>query len=430
MMALVSTSVLLGGMMAGSVSAYASSGKQVILRVVTWAPQSQLAPHIALFNKVYPDVKVEIYNVPAATDSAILTEVSALRAAGTPANMVWVPNIYSFVKSHLLVNLTSFIKHNPTLAKAPISKAAMQWGEFKGQNYMIPRDIVPFFVVVNTTLLAKYGMAMPKNNWTWTDFLNMAKKATDPVAGTWGVSSFFFVPWISYQAMGPDNGVSQQLNFLNQNQSKCLLYTPQAQSAVKSITDWNLVDHVVATGPAVSHFLSPGQGGFAEGRALFTINGTFQGPSLLAESKQAGFQWDVLPLPGGTKRQVGVVNETGIGILAGSSNQQAALDYLTFYYSPTYQHYMESIGNYFSTPSSFRVLENTAPWKGKNIVAAANMSHALVQPDVIAPDVFPHGMDYLVAFFGNGNIQGLIAKGNTWNRVEALNRMDLGLPAN
>ena len=55
---------------------------------------------------------------------------------------------------------------------------------YKEKKLAVPFVDVPMWILVNKDLLAKHGVEMPSNDWTYDDFRDVAKKITDPEAGS------------------------------------------------------------------------------------------------------------------------------------------------------------------------------------------------------------------------------------------------------
>src|SRR5690242_2467654 len=71
--------------------------------------------------------------------------------------------------------------------------------------YALPRGYTPLVVVYNRDLLDRSGIAYPGDDWTWDDFLRIAKRVTQDRGGdrrfdVWGAAfdarTAFWLPWI------------------------------------------------------------------------------------------------------------------------------------------------------------------------------------------------------------------------------------------
>ncbi|SFI37341.1 carbohydrate ABC transporter substrate-binding protein, CUT1 family [Selenomonas ruminantium] len=70
--------------------------------------------------------------------------------------------------------------------------AALDYGRYDGRAYGLPVTSVPTLMFVNKTLLAREGIAIPGNDWTWQDFLEICRRVTKDTDGDGVLDQFGF----------------------------------------------------------------------------------------------------------------------------------------------------------------------------------------------------------------------------------------------
>ncbi|NIK67249.1 sugar ABC transporter substrate-binding protein [Paenibacillus sp. BK720] len=335
---------------------------------LTYIRGSAVSPNeqkvLDMFHAKYPNITINIALADGGGVGDMLEKATALQAAGTPADIIWVQDTIPFAKDNLLVDLSPYMKSDPVLSTAKIPASSLEALQFKGQQLGIPRAENPIIVYVNKDLLAKHGIDMPANNWTWDDYREIAKKVTDPSVGEYGISYGQFNSIITAGVIGVDNGTSPNLYFMDQDWKQSLLTTPEAKADIEWIKNLQDVDHSIGLWAD----LEKSGSGWMKGNVAFEIHGVWEGRN---KRENAKFNWDVLPLPGGKAKQVGYTVGTGIGVLSGSKHQDAAVKYLAFMNTIEAQKVMLENGDFPLTEDQELkdALVETSIWKGTNILA-------------------------------------------------------------
>ena len=111
-------------------------------------------------------------------------------------------NLYASIGA--LMNLENFMNADKTFSAEVYYPAAFNFGRHENISYALPCESTLTFMFVNKTLLAKENIALPKNNWTWKDFLDICRKVTrdgDGVPDQFGCYDY------SWQQAAVSNGV-------------------------------------------------------------------------------------------------------------------------------------------------------------------------------------------------------------------------------
>ena len=84
--------------------------------------------------------------------------------------------------------------------------AALEAGSYGGRSYGLPVGSVPTLMFVNKTLLAREGIPVPNNDWTWQDLLSICRQVTKDRDGD-GVLDQFGIYDYGWQQAAVANGV-------------------------------------------------------------------------------------------------------------------------------------------------------------------------------------------------------------------------------
>jgi multiple sugar transport system substrate-binding protein len=135
------------------------------------------------YNKTQPDVEVKVEFVPQAQARQKL--ITALAAKNPPdCSQIWDTWVGEFDGMNAVEDLTTRAKewshHQATL---PV---AWQTVTVKGKLLSFPWAVTNDAVFVRTDRLKEYGLKMPDENWTWDEFLTLAKGFTRPDRSQYG----------------------------------------------------------------------------------------------------------------------------------------------------------------------------------------------------------------------------------------------------
>lgn len=99
-----------------------------------------------------------------------------------------------------------FIEGDEEISEKNYYQAAFNFGKFEKKSFAMPFASTLTFMFVNKTLLSKEGIEIPKNNWTWKDFLEICRKVTKDTDGDGKLDQFGFYGY-SWQQVAISNGV-------------------------------------------------------------------------------------------------------------------------------------------------------------------------------------------------------------------------------
>ncbi|QNK57265.1 ABC transporter substrate-binding protein [Paenibacillus sp. PAMC21692] len=298
----------------------------VTLTVMNWggAPAEFFKPLYDEFTKKYPWITVEML-ASGGADVEGMSTLAALQSSGNPPDLAWVASIASWNEGGNLEDLKPYIDKDPVVKTLGIKDGFLETWAINDQVLALPWTDDPWPIVINKDLMAKHGIEMPSNDWTYEDFRRMAIQATDHAAGEYGISfNGVFKTSMPY-LLAIANGHASGLNFMNENNTQSMLHTPEVMADLKWLHDLYNVDKTmmdVATLNASGY----GEGGdFMAGKALFSI-----AQPLKQLSDMVDFEWDILPAPRGSVSQPNMRNTSPLAMLSASKNKDAAWLFIRF----------------------------------------------------------------------------------------------------
>ena len=113
-------------------------------------------------------------------------------------------NLYASIGA--LMNLENLIADDKNFSADVYYPSAFNFGKYENISYALPCESNLTFMFVNKTLLAKENIALPKNDWTWKDFLEICRSVTRDTDGD-GVPDQFGCFDYSWQQAAISNGV-------------------------------------------------------------------------------------------------------------------------------------------------------------------------------------------------------------------------------
>ncbi|MCM3749047.1 sugar ABC transporter substrate-binding protein [Paenibacillus pasadenensis] len=400
-------------------------GEPITLRYVRGSGVSEGEQKMLdLFTEQNPNIKIQIEQAKGGGLGDVMEKIAALQAAGTPADITWVQDVIPFGKDELLLDLTPYMKSDPVLSLAKIPKNSLPGLQYKEAQLGLPRAENPIVIYVNKDLLAKNGIDMPKNDWTWDDYREIAKKVTKPSDSEYGVAYGPFNINSIASALGVSNGSAANLNFMDADNKQSTLTTPEARRDIEWLADFSRVDGSRATWEKTEK-----EGiEWLAGKVAFEVHGVWEGKNMKEKAK---FNWDVLPLPKGQAKQIGINVATGIGVLKASKYPEEAVKFLSFMHTMEAQKLMMLNGDFPLTEDEElkQVLLETPIWKGTNINAVTAVEMMAGGP-IVGSDQYINWWDgeTLDAFREGKDLnKAIFDQAQHYNEVAPKLREELGL---
>ena len=343
----------------------------VSLRMTTWTANKD---QLALFGKIadaykktHPAIKSITFDSLPYEDytSTLTTQI----AGGSAPDLAWVldTDATDFVKSGVLKPLTDSLKATKGYDYSDLNSSATKLWTNDGQLYAYPFSTSPFVVFANDDLLKKAGeptSAELQSEGKW-DLKDIAQVASDVNAKTGQggliVNNFNYDDWTLLSTIWNAWGAAPW----SADGSQCTFTSKKMNKAFDFITD------------AISTNAMPGAGtnlNFFSGGSAFVIT-QISSANLLPD---AGFSWNMLPLPGLTSDAANhVIGQAGLGVVAKGKHVQEAEDFMAYFTNPSNS---KKLAEYFPPPRTS--LQNATTLSATNPVLSKQQLNDVVIPSL------------------------------------------------
>lgn len=378
----------------------------VDLRMTVWTSNEG---HLALFNSIADAYMAEHDEVASVTFDTLpfddyTTTVTTQIAGGNAPDLAWVLEnaALDFVGSGALLDLAPTFQSTEGFEYGDLSDAATGLWRDGDSLYAYPFSTSPFAIFANNTLLAEAGLPaaaeqVAAGDWNW-EGVAAAGATVKSSTGKAGfiVRDFEYQQWDLLSTVW--NGWGAQP--WNDERTQCTIDSAEMVDAFEFLHE-----------AAFETGAMPGPGTTADffaGEAAYTVS-QISRAGLLAE---AGFEWDLLPLPAGPVGEYSVMGQAGIGVIADSPNAVIAAEFLAFFTNPENS---RQLAQYFPPPRQSLLNADT--------LAQTNPLLSAEQLDAVVIDGIATGVTR-PSIEGSAEIQQL-----TRSALDALWTPDADIPA-
>ena len=295
----------------------------------------------ARFKQKYPNVTIRNNFTPITTWSEYVNKLTTQVAAGDAPDVInmGLEGVQLGLSKRLFASLDGYLDRDPEAKNlfADVDSRLVAGFQKDGQTYLVPSTWNTMLIYYNTKMFQEAGIPRPSDDWTWDDFLAVARKLTGGSGGSkvYGFAlpyfNFGLTPWFY------SNGASE----MSEDLSQATLDDP---AMVESVT-W-VRDLVTRAGVAPQPKGADPSQLFPAGKVAMTGAGHWTVPMF----KQAGFSdYDVLPWPRKTTKAT-VYGGAGFALYPGSKNPDLAWEFIKELTNATTQQKWASIGS--ATPAT------------------------------------------------------------------------------
>ncbi|WP_309120215.1 sugar ABC transporter substrate-binding protein [Paenibacillus sp.] len=296
----------------------------VTIKFTNWANSETYNKVNEAFMKKYPWITVEfVYSGEKGPQGTVEASI----AAGDPIDVYFDGSLSGNLKSNLAEDLTPYIEKDEEFKNYPFLEGIMEQFNVDGKQWALPRGTEAFLVFYNKDLLEEYGLEKPSNDWTWEQMREMAMKATDPAKGRFGLGGDGIFYMFGSPVLPMANGHAPNLYALDETKTKSLADQPDVMDDLQWFADLALKDKVLLN-KATSEANNIKEDRWSTGNALFTIHVS---PLMETWDKSLEFNWDVLPFPAGTSKQVGIMWNQPLMMTKASKHKDAVWKFMKFY---------------------------------------------------------------------------------------------------
>ncbi|MGC6178072.1 ABC transporter substrate-binding protein [Lacrimispora sp. 38-1] len=130
------------------------------------------------FEKTHPNVKIHYYSGIAKEDYSEWCARKLLEGKTPDVFMVLDSDFDKFTSLGVMKNLDDLMSSDSSFHKDDFFETALDTGRNGEHQYALPYEVVPTLMFVNKSLLAKEGITMPREDWTWEDMDEICQKVT------------------------------------------------------------------------------------------------------------------------------------------------------------------------------------------------------------------------------------------------------------
>lgn len=294
--------------------------EKVKISYYLWATKegiNTVSQTVAKFNQTHDNISVDVYGV----DPTVYWEkLNAFFASNTPPDVIQVAADYgdAFISRGVFEPLDSFVAADPQL-KSKWPKTIVDSLSVNSKLYSLPIGTQVYFIAYNKSAFKAAGLPFPKDSWTEQDFLNTAKKLTDPSKKQYGVLVTGYPRDLARDLYGKycyDASAKKMQAAGNEAFSDALTFLTTELFAKSKVT------------PASVSTKSIG-GGFETGKYPMAFIAYWDIASL-AKTIGNKFDWDIVRYPVSTKydtRWKSPLYVQALSISAQSKNKEAAFEF-------------------------------------------------------------------------------------------------------
>lgn len=310
-------------------SACGGPAEKIVIRVGTGDAGEGLKPHeeiIARFEADNPDIDVQLEAVAGDYYARLLTQASA----GDAPDIIMVGDdaVPEFVGKGVFLDLAPFLKGKYPLDTSIYLPGLLDPGQWEGKQWLLPKDYSPLGVYYNKKIFDQYGVAYPKDGWTWDDLLKTAQGLTKDTDGD-GKTDLWGIQLTANWTTGFEYYVAAAGGSLISEDGKTFagyMDSPETIAAVQWLADlYN--KYKVAPPPADLTGWAGGNPEFESGKAAMRLFGRWPQSGL---KSNPNVDLALVGVPTGQVR-ANVLFWGGFGVYAKSKNPEAAWRFLRFY---------------------------------------------------------------------------------------------------
>lgn len=280
---------------------------------------------IDAFTATHQNISVDLLNVPSSGD--FRKRLTADIAAGTPPDLFLINyrRYPAYAAKGAIEPLTTYLAKSTLIQAAdyyPQALAAFTW---QGALVCMPQNVSSPVIYYNKALFDTAGVAYPKDDWNWDQFVETAKALTQDTDKD-GVTDIY--------GFGTEASIVRAAPFVWMNggelvdnpatPSQLTLDSPASKAALAWFVGLQTTHKVVPD--AVAEKSESSESRFLNGRLGMFIDSRRAVPEFRAIKT---FDWDVAALPIG-KQRVSILHSDGFCMAAGGKQKEAAWTFLEF----------------------------------------------------------------------------------------------------
>lgn len=315
LLALAISAIMLFGVLTacGGQTTGAGSQEKVTIKFASWSARGNAVnskDYIDYFQEANPNIKIDFMAITEGNYQEKLTTMVAAKTA-PDVMLAWECFIGEYAKNKSIIQLDDYIKKTNAFKVDDLVPAVTVLGQQTGGTFGLPWCMAAELAYYNKDMFDKAGVAYPKDDWTWKDFEDMAKKLTivqDGKTVQWGADAISFQGiWYSTIGATGENIIDKDNKVvLGEGAKKALQWEYDLTNTLKvcpppSASGTNAVDL------------------FSAGKAAMTRTGNWMIGTYMGIKD---FKWDIVPLPKDSRQYT--TTHTGLYCISADSKYKDA----------------------------------------------------------------------------------------------------------
>ncbi len=332
-----------------------NSSDVTTVKVAFWGSPEEIriiTESVAKWETEHPKIKIRFEHTPY---SGYLNKILTRIAGGAAPDIIATEVDYfvSFARYGVLEPLTPYIEGDSAFKQSDFFPEVMKRFTVGGNLYAIPRDTAPFACVYyNKALFDKAGIPYPTDDWTWSQFLDIAKKLT-LFDGKGRATQYGFYGW-AWKNFIYGNGGALVDNV--DDPTKTLIDSPKSIEGLQFYVDLINKYRVMPTPVALANSGMGVDMMFEIGQLAMFLSGVWETPSFRTTKD---LRWDVAMFPKNDKGIRGFgTGGTGYAILKSSKHKQEAWEIIKALTGPEGQTELAKTG--LAQPARIAISEGPA----------------------------------------------------------------------
>ena len=289
------------------------------LEMLCWMSEQQegIDAMVDAFNASQKDIEVTVSYM---SKSAYFEKLNIGLPAGSAPDIIAlnVPSDIDYSKRGFLLDISDLFESGAIdLSRYPEHTIAAH--TIDGVLHGVPRDYDSLAVYYNKAIFDAAGEPYPTGDWTWDEFVEVAKRITRADEGIYGTCIASYPNSVVYDMVYSNGGMAFDEN------GQCVLNSDEAKDALKKLSDVILVEHASPTIEEQAEMSSGNR--FLNGMAGMLFNGSW---SMASYAEALGDDLGVCALPAMGEKPASISHSLIWAIPACSQNIEAAKTAFTY----------------------------------------------------------------------------------------------------
>ena len=289
------------------------------LEMLCWMSEQQegIDAMVDAFNASQKDIELTVSYM---SKSAYFEKLNIGLPAGSAPDIIAlnVPSDIDYSKRGFLLDISDLFESGAIdLSRYP--KHTIDAHTIDGVLHGVPRDYDSIAVYYNKAIFDAAGEPYPTGDWTWEEFVEVAKRITRADEGIYGTCVASYPNSVVYDMVYSNGGMAFDEN------GQCVLNSDEAKDALKKLSDVILVEHASPTIEEQAEMSSGNR--FLNGMVGMLFNGSW---SMASYAEALGDDLGVCALPAMGEKPASISHSLIWAIPACSQNIEAAKTALTY----------------------------------------------------------------------------------------------------